>query len=101
MEGGANVVVEAITAGTAVLGSRMSGNVGMLGDAYPGYFEVGDAAGLAALVARVWRDRAFLECLDAACAARRQLFTPDAERTALLGTVERARSVAGRMVVSA
>ena len=30
MEGGANVVVEAVTSGTPVLGSRMSGNVGML-----------------------------------------------------------------------
>jgi len=101
MEGGANVVVEAITAGTAVVGSRMSGNLGMLGDAYPGYFDVGDADGLAALVARASRDRAFLGRLDAACAARRHLFTPDAERTALLAAIERARDVAGRMAASA
>ena len=39
MEGGANVVVEAVTAGTAVIASRISGNVGMLGDDYPGYFD--------------------------------------------------------------
>ena len=49
MEGGANVVVEAVTAGTPVLASRISGNVGMLGDDYPGYFAVGDPAGLAGL----------------------------------------------------
>ena len=29
-EGGANVIVEAVTAGTAVIASRISGNVGML-----------------------------------------------------------------------
>ena len=101
MEGGANVVVEAVTAGTAVLASRMSGNLGMLGNTYPGYFAVGDAEGLAALVARVWRDHAFLRRLDAACAARRHLFTPDAERTALLAAIERARDAAGRMTASA
>lgn len=100
MEGGANVVVEAITAGTPVVASRMSGNVGMLGSRYPGYFAVGDAAGLAAVVARAWRDRAFLGRLDSACAARRHLFTPDAERTALLASLRRARSVAGRMKLS-
>jgi putative glycosyltransferase (TIGR04348 family) len=36
MEGGANVIVEAVTAGTAVIASRVSGNVGMLGTDYPG-----------------------------------------------------------------
>src|SRR5260370_1450891 len=41
-EGGANVLVEAITAGTPVLASRISGNIGMLGRRYPGYFEPGD-----------------------------------------------------------
>ena len=44
MEGGANVVVEAVTSGTAILGTRMSGNVGMLGDDYAGYFAVGHPA---------------------------------------------------------
>ena len=41
MEGGANVIVEAITAGTPVVASRIRGNVGMLGAGYPGYFAVG------------------------------------------------------------
>src|SRR5258708_4083327 len=47
VEGGANVIVEAITSGTWVIASRISGNVGMLGDDYPGYFEPRDASGLA------------------------------------------------------
>jgi putative glycosyltransferase (TIGR04348 family) len=95
MEGGANVVVEAITAGTAVLGSRMSGNVGMLGDDYPGYFAVGDAQQLAALVARAEGDRGFLRVLADACARRAPLFSPAAEALALRGTVKAALAARG------
>jgi putative glycosyltransferase (TIGR04348 family) len=88
MEGGANVVVEAITAGTAVLGSRMSGNVGMLGRDYQGYFEVGDGAGLAALVTRCTGDRPFLQRLERQCGLRAPLFSPLAEAAALRAGVE-------------
>ncbi|MFO1398343.1 MAG: selenoneine biosynthesis selenosugar synthase SenB [Burkholderiales bacterium] len=90
MEGGANVVVEAITAGTPVLGSRMSGNVGMLGADYAGCFAVGDADGLAALVARAAADRTFLAALGAQCARRAPLFTPAAEQAALHAALARA-----------
>ena len=83
MEGGANVVVEAVTAGTPVLGSRMSGNVGMLGDDYPGFFAVGDAAGLARCVGRAAVDRQYLRTLEDYCARRAPLFTPAAETAAL------------------
>lgn len=95
MEGGANVVVEAVTAGTGVLGSRMSGNVGMLGDDYPGYFAVGDAAGLARLVIRAAGDRTYLRALGDACAHRAPLFTPAAEARALHGAVEAALAASG------
>ncbi len=88
MEGGANVVVEAVTAGTAVLGSRMSGNVGMLGHDYQGWFDVGDAAGLAALVTRCVGDRAFLQRLQHQCALRAPLFSPQAEAAALQAGVK-------------
>jgi glycosyltransferase involved in cell wall biosynthesis len=84
MEGGANVIVEAVTAGTAVLASRVSGNVGMLGDGYAGYFPVGDAQALARLVQRCWSDAAFHRRLTRECRARRALFTPAHERAALL-----------------
>jgi putative glycosyltransferase (TIGR04348 family) len=101
MEGGANVVVEAVTAGTPVVASRMSGNVGMLGDDYPGYFTVGNPAGLARVVEQACRDRAFLASLDAACRTRARRFTPEAERAALAATVERALAhAAGRMTPS-
>ena len=83
VEGGANVVVEAITCGTSVLASRISGNVGMLGSDYPGYFEAGDAAGLADALQRARAEPSFVRELAAACRARRALFTPAAESRAV------------------
>jgi putative glycosyltransferase (TIGR04348 family) len=87
MEGGANVVVEAITAGTPVIGSRVSGNIGMLGGDYGGYFPVGEVAALAELLARVWRNPALHDALASQCLRRSALFTPAAERTALASSL--------------
>ncbi len=83
MEGGANVVVEAITAGTFVVASRMSGNLGMLGASYSGYFPVGNVAALARLLTRIVREPTLSNTLAAQCARHAPLFTPDAERRAL------------------
>jgi putative glycosyltransferase (TIGR04348 family) len=52
MEGGANVLSEAISASVPILASRIDGNVGILGADYPGYFDVGDTAQLARLLTR-------------------------------------------------
>lgn len=83
MEGGANVIVEAVMAGTPVIASRMSGNVGMLGKDYPGYFEVGDASGLARLLVQAAGDRDFVRSLERACGKRRRLFRPEAEQRSI------------------
>jgi putative glycosyltransferase (TIGR04348 family) len=83
VEGGANVVVEAVTAGTPVIASRISGNVGMLGAEYPGYFEPRDESGLAARLVQAVVERGYLKALAAACARRRPLFAPAAEQRAL------------------
>jgi glycosyltransferase involved in cell wall biosynthesis len=87
MEGGANVVVEAVRSGVPVLASRIDGNVGLLGDDYEGYFRVGDAAALAALMRRFCRDAAFASRLQAQCAAREPLFLPAVERRAVRALV--------------
>lgn len=50
LEGGANVVSEAIAVGTPVLASDIPGNRGLLGDDYPGYFPVGDTEALTELL---------------------------------------------------
>lgn len=83
MEGGANVISEAARIGTPVLASRMSGNLGMLGRDYPGYYPLGDERALARLIARAQSDRRFLRSLKQALAARRRLFAPAAEKAAL------------------
>ena len=90
MEGGANVVIEAVRSGVPVLASRIDGNVGLLGADYDGYFPVGDAAALAALVRRFLRRRGVRARLRAQCAAREPLFRPAAERRAVRGAGRRA-----------
>jgi putative glycosyltransferase (TIGR04348 family) len=88
MEGGANVIIEAVTSGVPVLASDISGNRGMLGDDYEGYFAPGDAPALARLIERSIGDGAFYRRLRSQCAARAALFAPAAEQAALLGLVD-------------
>ena len=83
MEGGANVVSEAIGAGVPVIASRIPGNVGLLGDDYPAYFPEGNDCALAALLARAQERPAFYGSLVAAVRARRNLVDPSLEREAL------------------
>ena len=83
MEGGAHVVMEAVRSGTPVLASRIAGNVGMLGADYDGYFEPGDAEGLARMLERCRDDPAILSRLGAQCALRAPLFDPARERATL------------------
>ncbi|MGS5085935.1 selenoneine biosynthesis selenosugar synthase SenB [Hydrogenophaga sp. A37] len=88
MEGGAHVIMEAALCGTPVLASRIDGNVGMLGVDYAGYFPLGDAAALTALLRTAREDQArgggWLTDMQTLCLARSARFEPDAERAALL-----------------
>ncbi len=88
MEGGANVISEALVSGLPVIASRIAGSVGLLGPDYPGYYPVSDAAALAGLLLRAEGDPGFLAALDAACAARAALFRPERERETLGRLVE-------------
>lgn len=88
MEGGANVIIEAVTSGVPVLASDISGNRGMLGADYAGYFPVGDAAALALLIDRSIAAPDFHALLRRQCDARAALFAPDAERASLLALVD-------------
>jgi putative glycosyltransferase (TIGR04348 family) len=91
MEGGAQAIVEAIQAGTPVIASDCSGNVGMLGRGYPGLFPVGDAQAAAQLLRRAETDPKFLRTLTAACSKRAARFDPERERRAVLRLVDNAR----------
>lgn len=83
MEGGAQVVIEAMRSGTPVLASRMDGNVGLLGADYGGYFAVGDDHALAALLERARDEPAMLPALAWQTARRATLFAPGAEAATL------------------
>ena len=90
MEGGAHVILEAVQSGTAVLASRIDGNVGMLGEAYEGYFEVGDDAALARLIVRARDNAPFLARLRAQGEQRSALFAPATEQRSLLELISSA-----------
>ena len=83
MEGGANSICEALAAGVPVVGSHIPGNVGMLGEDYPGYYPPGDTEALASLLEKAERDEGFYGSLKVACEARRCLVSPERERGAL------------------
>jgi len=84
MEGGAQVLIEAITSGTPVLASRIDGNLGLLGAGYGGCFDVGDSEALAQLLRRCRDDAAMLPALQTQCDARASRFSPAHERQTLL-----------------
>lgn len=90
MEGGANVIIEAIASGVPVLASDISGNRGMLGAGYAGYFPVGDADALARLIERFAADAGWARQLHTQCAQRLPLFAPERERAAVLRLVDNA-----------
>ena len=87
MEGGAHVVIEAITSGVPVIASAIPGNIGLLGRDYAGTFPAGDDAALAALILRARDDAAFLALLARQCAARAPLFLPEREKRRLITLV--------------
>jgi len=80
MEGGANVISEAIACSVPVISSRISGSIGLLGDDYPGYFPVGDTHALTNLLMRVETDTEFYNTLKAWCERLKPLFDPERER---------------------
>jgi putative glycosyltransferase (TIGR04348 family) len=92
MEGGAHVVSEAIDAGVAVLASKISGNLGMLGRDYGGYYPVEDDRALARRLRQIVEDPSYLHRLAAQTQARRSLITRNAEKLGLKNLMKRAFS---------
>ncbi|HLJ93633.1 MAG TPA: selenoneine biosynthesis selenosugar synthase SenB [Gemmataceae bacterium] len=82
MEGGANVISEALVDGVPVLASRIPGSVGMLGKGYPGFYPVGDTPALARLMIRAATDADFYGRLKRWCDRLAPLFEPARERDA-------------------
>jgi len=82
MEGGANVISEALVDDVPVLASRIPGSVGLLGAKYPGYFPVGSTEVLAKLLRKAATDATYYDRLRQACLERKPLFEPERERAA-------------------
>ena len=91
MEGGANVLIEAVTSGVPVLGSDIAGNRGMLGADYPGWFPVGDATRLADLISTAMHDPDFYASLSRRCAERVSLFSPAHECASVCSILDMTR----------
>jgi putative glycosyltransferase (TIGR04348 family) len=95
LEGGANVISEAIVASVPILASRVAGNVGILGKDYPGLFSVGNSQQLAQLLRRAETDAKFVARLKSCTNKLVPLFDPAHEKKAwadLLGELGHKRA---------
>lgn len=84
-EGGANAVCEAIAVQVPVLASHIPGNLGLLGDDYPGTFPVGDTAALARLLQTIEEDEVTMRLLKLRVRKLRALVDPHREQEAWRG----------------
>jgi putative glycosyltransferase (TIGR04348 family) len=87
MEGGANVVCEALRIGVPVLASRIPGNLGLLGMPYAGYFPMENERALARLISRAAGDTRYYANLKKQVRALRPMVAPRAEARALLAAL--------------
>ncbi|MEM8844993.1 MAG: selenoneine biosynthesis selenosugar synthase SenB [Pseudomonadota bacterium] len=79
MEGGANIISEALAVELPVIASKIEGTVGLLGKNYPGYFETENTTDLLKYLIKVENDTTYLNKLKQACLERRYLFSIDQE----------------------
>jgi putative glycosyltransferase (TIGR04348 family) len=82
LEGGANVVSEAIAVGTPVISSLIPGSVGILGTDYPGFFPAGDSVALREQLQKAESNDGFYRDLQDRVARLRPLVRADREREA-------------------
>ena len=80
MEGGANVISEAVMAGLPVIASAIDGSIGLLGNKYPGYFEAENTSELREILLRAEKEKSFYNRLFKACEQRRERFTLEREK---------------------
>ncbi len=87
MEGGANVVSEACRMGLPILASDIPGNIGLLGEAYAGYYPVRDTRALADLIRKCYEVPDFLHTLHEQVTALSERFLPKHEQTELIRVI--------------
>lgn len=84
LEGGANVVSEAIAAGVPVLSTLIPGSIGILGRDYPGYFPVGDTRALCHSMQQAETNSAFYRELSRRISDLRLVVDPKVEHESWL-----------------
>src|SRR5262249_9425240 len=93
LEGGANVISEALAVRVPVVSSHIAGSIGLLGADYPGFFPFGDTQALADLLHRAETAPDFYQDLRQRCEKLRELVDPARERESWRRLLE---EVAGR-----
>ena len=83
MEGGPSVLSEAVVAGVPILASRISATLGLLGEDYPGFFEVGDTSALSKLLYKTETDPQFMAALKQKINLLADKFDPSVEKLSL------------------
>jgi putative glycosyltransferase (TIGR04348 family) len=89
LEGGSNVVSEAVVSGVPVIGTDIPCMQGLLGNDYPGLFPVRDTCGLAELLRRAETDHQYYAGLVARCRRESFKFDPERERDSLSSLVDK------------
>lgn len=79
MEGGANIISEAIMMNLPIIASKIDGSIGLLGEGYAGYFDVENTQQLRSLLLRCERDNNFYYKLKHQCHSRKKLFSHQQE----------------------
>jgi putative glycosyltransferase (TIGR04348 family) len=92
MEGGANVLCEAIACGIPVLASRIPGNVGILGAGYPAYYPSRNTSALARLISRARKDPSYVRRLRLWVSRLRRRVSPARESAEWLALVRTLRA---------
>ncbi|MDO8892974.1 MAG: selenoneine biosynthesis selenosugar synthase SenB [Sulfurimicrobium sp.] len=88
MEGGANVICEALAAEVPVIASDIAGNIGMLGKDYDGYFPLENESVLAERIGQAMNNEFYYRKLLAQCQARSHLFSPEREKNDLASLLD-------------
>ena len=88
IEGGANVISEAIVDGVPVIASRIEGSVGLLGPDHETFFPAGNTESLASLISRFEQDAVFYQEQKMRCLELQPLFRPERELDAWRHLIE-------------
>lgn len=79
MEGGANVISEAVVADLPILASDIAGSIGLLGEEYAGYYPVEDTDALKVLLLKAEKNTQLLPALLKQAELLKKDFTEEAE----------------------